>query len=238
MHNLITPQSYTILIVDDDVHITEVIQLFLQNKGYLVVTAGTGVSALQHLRTQTIHCMVLDLMLPDMTGLEVCEQTRKMSDLPILMLTAKGERDDKIQGLQYGADDYLVKPFDPYELIARVGSLLRRTYIMPKQTTLKPVITYDTLQIDTVEMTVKIRNALVYLTPREFQLLVTFTKHPNRVFHRQHLLDVVWGEDYFGEDRVVDVMVTRLRNKLATDHERWKIETIRGIGYKFKVDAL
>ncbi len=238
MHNPISPQSYTILIVDDDEHITEVIQLFLQNKGYRVVMAGTGMSALQLLRTQTIHCMVLDLMLPDMTGLEVCEHARKMSDLPILMLTAKGERDNKIQGLQYGADDYLVKPFDPYELIARIGSLLRRTYMMPKQTTLKPIITYDTLQINTVEMTVKMNNALVYLTPREFQLLVTFIKHPNQVFHRQHLLDVVWGEDYFGEDRVVDVMVTRLRNKLTTDHAYWKIETIRGIGYKFKVDAL
>ena len=229
----IKPQSFTILLVDDDIYISEMAKLYLQNKGFHIYQAFTGKEALEMFKKHSVDLVILDLMLPEMNGWEVCREIRKTSDLPILMLTAKSESEDKVWGFSLGADDYLVKPFDPNELIARVISLLRRTVKAEKMST---NIQFGQLIIDTKACTVTCSNETIDLTPREYQLLLVFTKHPNQVFHRQQLLDLVWGDDYFGEDRVVDVFVTRLRQKLGQDDGSWKIETVRGIGYKFTVD--
>ncbi|WP_108670282.1 response regulator transcription factor [Peribacillus acanthi] len=233
MQNKINPNQHTILVVDDDIYITEMIQLYLVKKGFHVLSAHNGIEALNLIQSHNIHCMILDIMLPHMDGWQVCEKARQKSDIPILMLSAKGESEDKVQGLTLGADDYLVKPFDPNELIARVISLLRRANFQTDSTT---TIEMGSLRIDVVGRTVMIGIEYIDLTPREYQLLLVLVKHPNHVFNRQHLLDLVWGEDYMGEDRVVDVFVTRLRHKLSTDEEIWKIETVRGIGYKFTME--
>jgi DNA-binding response OmpR family regulator len=236
MENRIIPENYNILVVDDDIYINEMIQLYLKNKGFHIVSAYSGPEALNFLQANTFHLTVLDIMLPEMSGWEVCQSIREYSEMPILMLTAKGENEDKVKGLSLGADDYLVKPFDPNELVARVISLLRRSYAISKKVINRSFNQFGELRIDTFGRTVSIGNDFIDLTPREFQLLLILTQHPNQVFDRQQLLDLVWGEDYMGEDRVVDVFVTRLRSKLTSDQDRWKIETIRGIGYKFKVE--
>lgn len=237
MNKTIIPQDHTVLVVDDDMYITEMIELYLTNKGFQVLSAYNGQDALNLLQENEIHCMILDIMLPKISGWEVCKAVRDSSDIPIIMLTAREQSEDKVQGLTIGADDYLVKPFDPNELIARVIALLRRAHSnsSPQRISAASHV-YGSLKVDTLSHIVTNRNELIDLTPREFQLLLVFTKHPNQVFERQQLLDLVWGEDYMGEDRVVDVFVTRLRSKLANDGENWKIDTVRGIGYKFRVN--
>lgn len=235
MGSTIIPENYTILVVDDDIYINEMIQLYLRNKGFQIVPAYSGPEALSCLQMNAIHLVILDIMLPGMNGWDVCQSLREHSEIPILMLTAKGESEDKVKGLILGADDYLVKPFDPNELVARVVALLRRSYTIPKKLTTMSFIQYGNLMINTVSRTVSVRNEFIDLTPREFELLLILSQHPNQVFDRQQLLDLVWGEDYFGEDRVVDVFVTRLRSKLSIEQDKWKIETVRGIGYKFMV---
>ncbi|WML46617.1 response regulator transcription factor [Neobacillus sp. PS3-34] len=237
MNKTIIPQDHTVLVVDDDMYITEMIELYLTNKGFQVLSAYNGQDALNLLQENEIHCMILDIMLPKISGWEVCKAVRDSSDIPIIMLTAREQSEDKVQGLTIGADDYLVKPFDPNELIARVIALLRRRHSnsSPQRISAASHV-YGSLKVDTLSHIVTNRNELIDLTPREFQLLLVFTKHPNQVFERQQLLDLVWGEDYMGEDRVVDVFVTRLRSKLANDGENWKIDTVRGIGYKFRVN--
>jgi DNA-binding response OmpR family regulator len=234
MNPSINPSDYTILIVDDDSYITELIQLYLSNKGFHILTCAAGDEVLPIVTSHTVHLLVLDIMLPHMSGWDVCRTIRKTSDLPILMLTANGESEDKLQGFGLGADDYIVKPFDPNELVVRITSLLRRTYTHARQLTMPATLQFDTLKIDTNAHTVTIDNELVELTPREYRLLLTFVQHPNQVLDRQQLLDHVWGDDFYGEDRVVDVFVKRLRHKITDDSEPWSIETVRGAGYKFR----
>lgn len=232
----IVPGQMTILVVDDDMYILELIDLYLRNKGFQVLKTDNGQKAMHLLQTNTVHLIILDIMLPKMSGWEVCESVREASDVPILMLTAREANEDKVKGLNLGADDYLVKPFDPNELLARVSALLRRTFSTQKRAAPLPVITIGNLKINTIRHMVTVQNEYIELTPREFQLLLVLAKHPNQAFNRDQLLDLVWGDDYMGEDRVVDVFVTRLRSKLPSNDETWSIETVRGIGYKFKTE--
>lgn len=232
----IKPEDFTILLVDDDIYISEMINLYLKNKGFHLHSAFTGMEALEKLQESPIDLVILDVMLPEMDGWEVCRQIRKTSDLPILMLTAKGESEEKVMGFSLGADDYLVKPFDPNELVARVISLLRRAFKTEKIKKSPSIIQFGQIKLDTKGCTVTNGEYPIDLTPREYQLLFVFANHPNQVFQRQQLLDLVWGEDFFGEERVVDVFVTRLRQKLVHDDATWKIDTVRGIGYKFTVE--
>jgi DNA-binding response OmpR family regulator len=231
--------DYTILIADDDTYITELINMYLRSKGFQVISAESGTDVLKLVRSHTVHLIVLDIMMPDKDGWTVCKQIRETSDLPILMLTAKGESEDKMKGFDTGADDYMVKPFDPNELIARIISLLRRTYSSLRQLKLPSSIRIDTLIIETASRSVYLDNDLVELTPKEYKLLLSFVQHPNQVLERQQLLDLVWGDDYFGEDRVVDVTIKRLRHKLCSEKGQtsWSIETVRGAGYKLRMEA-
>jgi DNA-binding response OmpR family regulator len=229
--------SYTVLIADDDVYITDLIRMYLAGNGFQVVCASTGSDALRIVRTQPIHLIVLDIMMPDKDGWLICREIRSSSDVPILMLTAKGESEDKLRGFGLGADDYIVKPFDPNELVARIVSLLRRTYSSLRQLKLPSSVRIGTLTIETASHQVYIDNDLVELTPKEYKLLLAFVQHPNQVLARQQLLDIVWGDDYFGEDRVVDVTVKRLRQKLAPESPEWSLETVRGAGYMLRTEA-
>lgn len=236
MEELLQLADYNILVVDDDENITDLIRMYLANKGFHVLCAGNGVDGLSMVQNGNVHLIVLDLMMPDMDGWELCKRVREQSDVPILMVTARGESTDKLQGFSLGADDYIVKPFNPNELVARVTSMLARTYTRKKVTPLT-AIQFDTLLINTVSHVVTVRGELADLSPREYQLLRMFADHPNQVLDRQQLLDLVWGIDYIGEDRVVDVVVKRLRKKLRYEHEKWSIRTIRGTGYQFKVEG-
>ncbi|HJV46298.1 MAG TPA: response regulator transcription factor [Bacillota bacterium] len=229
------PDSIRVLVVDDDPYICELVSLYLKKDGFQVLIATDGRECLNILHQESIHLIILDIMIPFINGWEVCKQIRETSEIPILMLSAKGENQDKVEGLTIGADDYVVKPFNPNELVARVHSLIRRSYEFPKPNTNTLFIRIGQLQIDLQSYTVTISQELIDLTPREFKLLVMFAKHPNQVLTRQQLLDQVWGEDYFGDDRVVDVFVKRLRKKLVDEHSEWEIQTIWGTGYKLKV---
>lgn len=236
MQETFEPGDFHVLVVDDDRNINQLIRMYLEHRGFQVSYAFDGGAGLVTLERAHIHLVILDLMMPDMDGWEMCKRVRLQSDIPILMLTARGDSLDKLYGFNIGADDYLVKPFDPNELVARTMSLLRRTY--QSRVNIEPVrtIRFGNLSIDTVSHTVSTSGQAVLLTPREYQLLRIFTEHPNQVLSRQQLLDFVWGIDYDGEDRVVDVFVKRLRQKLVSDHSAWSIVTIRGEGYKFRVE--
>lgn len=236
MFDVLQPRDFHVLVVDDDKNINQLVRMYLDHRGFQVSCAFDGTTGLATVETAHVHLVILDLMMPDMDGWEMCKRIRMRSDVPVLMLTARGDSSDKLHGFEIGADDYLVKPFDPNELVARTMSLLRRTYqscvhIEPVNT-----IRFGNLSIDTAAHMASTGGLAVVLTPREYQLLRIFVEHPNQVLSRQQLLDFVWGIDYIGEDRVVDVFVKRLRQKLASDDSTWSISTIRGEGYQFRVE--
>jgi DNA-binding response OmpR family regulator len=216
-----------ILVVDDEPNIIELTKLYLEREGYQVEGATNGHDALSMQRTINPDLIILDLMLPDIDGFEVCREIRKTSSVPILMLTARKEDIDKILGLELGADDYLTKPFNPRELVARVKAILRRY-----QTGLKPSDTIELgrLRIDLARHEVAVDGQPVKLRTKEFALLVTLAQNQGVVFSREKLLDSVWGFDYYGETRTVDVHVYHLRDKIAGSDIN--IETVRGTGYK------
>jgi DNA-binding response OmpR family regulator len=220
-----------ILVVDDEPNIIELAKLYLEREGYEVEGAANGSDALSRQSANNPDLIVLDLMLPDIDGYEVCRQIRAKSDVPILMLTARKEDIDKIVGLELGADDYLTKPFNPRELVARVRAILRRY-----QTGLKPTDTVEIgrLRIDLPRHEVTIGDQPVKLRTKEFALLATFAQNPGIVLSREKLLEVVWGFDYYGESRTVDVHVNHLREKIAGSGAQ--IETIRGTGYKITTE--
>lgn len=222
----------TILVVDDEPNIVELAKLYLEQEGYRVETAGSGSDALAKLGTVKPALIVLDLMLPDIDGFEVCRQIRAKSDIPILMLTARKEDVDKIVGLELGADDYLTKPFNPRELVARVKAILRRY-----QAGLRPPKTVDVgdLRIDLSQHEATIGGQPLRLRTKEFALLATMAQSLGRVLTREQLLEMVWGFDYYGETRTVDVHINHLREKIAGSSA--SIETIRGIGYKMVLRA-
>lgn len=219
-----------ILVVDDEPNIRELCRLYLEREGYRVDEAANSRDALTRYEAAHPDLIILDLMLPDVDGFETCRQIRAQSNVPILMLTARKEDTDKIVGLELGADDYLTKPFNPRELIARVKAILRRYATGQKS---GEVLTLDKLRVDLARQEVTIDGRPIRLRTKEFALLATLTQNPGIVFSREKLLDLVWGYDYYGETRTVDVHVNHLREKIAGGGVQ--IETIRGSGYKMTV---
>ena len=223
-------QKQKILIVDDDLHIAELISLYVMKEGYDVREVYDGREALKEAERFQPDLILLDLMLPGLDGYQVCTEIRKTSRVPIIMLTAKGETFDKVLGLELGADDYIVKPFDPKELIARVKAVLRRSE--PKQEENKEVLRFGALEINTMQYTVTYAGKSLEFPPKEFEVLSFLAQHPNRVFTREQLLDRIWGYEYIGDTRTVDVHVKRIREKLNPEEE-WGIRTVWSVGYKF-----
>ncbi|MGQ9676391.1 MAG: response regulator [Chloroflexota bacterium] len=222
----------TILVVDDEKNIVQLLRLYLSREGYQVETAYDGQSALEKARTARPALVLLDLMLPDLDGFEVCRQLRRVSDVPIIMLTARGEDVDKVVGLEIGADDYVTKPFNPRELIARVKAVLRRYNV---GSVAGDIITVGNLTIDVARREVNVAGRRVDLRAKEFDLLVVFARHPGVVFSREKLLSLVWGYDYYGDTRTIDVHITWLRDKLSGSSAQ--IQTIWGVGYKLAVES-
>jgi DNA-binding response OmpR family regulator len=217
----------TVLIADDEKNILQLARMYLQAEGFSVETASTGKEALEKVKLARPDLLVLDLMMPEMDGWEVCRRLRKESDLPIIMLTARGDDVDKIVGLELGADDYMTKPFNARELVARVKAVLRR-YTVGK--TPEKVLQVGDLRIDPERHEVTIADRPIELRPKEFELLTTLARNPGVVFDRERLLKLAWGYDYYGDSRTVDVHVTWLREKLRDSSAR--IQTVWGVGYK------
>lgn len=222
-----------ILIADDDQIVHESLGIYLKAEGFETVDVFDGEAALQNLSPDVVLC-VLDIMMPKLTGIEVCREIRKTSQLPILMLTAKGEEIDRIVGLELGADDYIVKPFSPREVVARIKAVLRRTSEQPKSDS--SVITYNGLTIDLKSYTVTLRGEPVICTPKEIEILHMLAANPGQVFTREQLLSKVWGYDFAGETRTVDTHIKRIRAKLDSTGLGWSIKTIYGVGYKFETE--
>lgn len=224
-----------ILVVDDDLNICELLKLYLENDGYVVFTANDGQEAVEMFQNKTPDLVLLDIMLPKKDGWQVCREIRKTSSAPIIMLTAKGETFDKVLGLELGADDYVVKPFDAKEIMARVKAVLRRTTGDSESTeTEKKVVIYDNLEINIQNYEMKVKGVPVDTPPKELELIYHFASNPNRVYTRDQLLDEVWGFDYYGDSRTVDVHVKRLREKLEGVSDKWCLKTVWGVGYKFE----
>ena len=229
------------LVVEDDVNIAELLKIYLQKDGFEVVNAydgGRGVALAETFRPDII---LLDIMLPVMDGWQVCREVRKTSRVPIIMLTAKGESMDKISGLEMGADDYVTKPFDPKELLARIRAVLRRTDGCsggeePAVEEGGRKIVYENLIVNLDSYELIVNGEKVDTPPKELELLYHLAANPNRVFTRNQLLDEVWGFDYFGDSRTVDVHVKRLREKIEGVSSKWELGTVWGVGYKFKVN--
>ena len=219
-----------ILIVDDDRHIAELLSLYLNKEGYDTREVYNGRAGLAEFSTYSPSLVVLDLMLPEMDGYEVCREIRKTSSVPIIMLTARGETFDKVLGLELGADDYMVKPFEPRELVARIKAVLRR--YEKKNTSEVKEISYQNLTISQTTHIATYHGKELELPPKEFELLYFLALHPNQVFTREQLLDKIWDYEYMGDTRTVDVHVKRLREKMQED-DKWSIKTIWGVGYKF-----
>lgn len=230
-------EKQRILIVDDDSNIAELISLYLIKECYETMIVGDGESALSAFSTFKPHLILLDLMLPGIDGYQVCRELRKDHNVPIIMLSAKGEIFDKVLGLELGADDYMMKPFDSKELVARVKAVLRR-YSTPVSAAEVPAQTgeyveYPDLIINQSNYSVLYKGKPVDMPPKELELLYFLASSPNQVFTREQLLDHIWGYEYIGDTRTVDVHIKRLREKIH-DHERWSLGTVWGVGYKFE----
>ena len=221
-----------ILIVDDDLNICELLRLYAEKDGYEPIVVNDGRQALEALTQHNPKLILLDVMLPKLDGWQVCRKIRKTSDVPIIMLTAKGETFDKILGLELGADDYIAKPFDTKEVMARVKAVLRRTYNDEESS---KTVKYDKLEINLSNYELIVDGKQIDTPPKELELIFHLAKNPNRVFTRNQLLDEVWGFDYYGDSRTVDVHVKRLREKLEGVSDKWSLKTVWGVGYKFEV---
>ena len=220
-----------ILIVEDEANIRELLRLYLEREGYTVLEAENGVEGIKKWKSDKPDMLLLDVMMPVMDGWEVCKEIRAESDVPIIMLTAKGKTADRVSGLEMGADDYIVKPLEMPEVIARVRAVFRR--IAPDDAPEK--LTFDNLVIDKQAYDLVIKGKRVDAPPKEIELLYFLASNPNRVFTRAQLLDEVWGFDYFGDTRTVDVHVKRLREKLEGVSDKWEVKTVWGVGYKFEL---
>lgn len=221
-----------ILIVDDDPHISELIALYLDKEGYETYKVFDGIKAISEFKRILPNLILLDLMLPSLNGYDVCKEIRKVSNIPIIMLTAKGETFDKVLGLELGADDYIVKPFDSKELVARVKAVLRRLHSTDDNSSSE--IVYPNLTINLSTYTVVYNQRKIDMPPKELELLYHLASHPNQVFTREQLLDHIWGYDYIGDTRTVDVHIKRIREKIKSS-DTFSISTVWGIGYKFEV---
>lgn len=225
----------TMLIADDNRQITSILEEYAKNEGYDVKIAYDGKAAIEAFNTYSPHIVLLDVMMPLMDGFEVCREIRKHSNVPIIMITARGEDFERIMGLDIGADDYIVKPFSPGEVMARVRAIMRR--LMPEDKSGKQVFIYNDLQINMEDYIVKIKGNNVSLTKKEIEILWTLASNMNKVFTRDNLLNSLWGYDYYGDNRTVDSHIKRLRSKLDEfEYENWEIKTIWGVGYKFEVN--
>lgn len=226
--------QYKILIVDDDENICELLRLYLEKDGFDTVVAGDGEQAIEYAAKYSPDLILLDIMLPKLDGWQVCREIRKTSETPIIMLTAKGETFDKILGLELGADDYVSKPFDTKEVIARIKAVLRRTHDSDKSSQINEV-RYDKLRINLTNYELEVNGVKIDTPPKELELIYHLASNPNRVYTRDQLLDEVWGFDYYGDSRTVDVHVKRLREKLENVSDEWSLKTVWGVGYKFEV---
>ncbi len=221
-----------VLIVDDDRNICELIGLYLQKEGFEVLYAYNGIHAVEAFKMQTPSLVVLDIMLPGIDGWQVCREIRKVSSIPIIMLTAKGETFDKVLGLELGADDYMVKPFEPKELVARIKAVLRRYEHKDVDT---QEVVFPNLIVNKSNYTIRLKGNLIELPPKELELLFFLASNPNKVFTREQLLEHVWGFDFYGDSRTVDVHVKRVREKIDLEGQPWQLKTVWGVGYKFEV---
>ena len=226
--------AISVLIVEDDKNIAELLQLYLEKEGYAVTIAGDGGAGLVKFRAIKPDLVLLDVMMPVMDGWTVCKTIRNESQTPIIMLTAKSETDDKVTGLKSGADDYITKPFEMREVLARIEAVLRRSDRAASETAARK-LTFDKLTIDMDAFELIIDGKKVDAPPKEMELLFYLASSANRVYTRNQLLDEVWGFDYFGDSRTVDVHVKRLREKLEGVSPEWSLKTVWGVGYKFEV---
>ena len=220
-----------ILVVDDDNNICELLRLYLEKEGYDVILAHNGGEAVKMFQELSPDLMILDIMLPVLDGWQVCREVRKFSDKPIIMLTAKGETFDKVLGFELGADDYVVKPFEAKEVMARVKAVLRRSGSAEKNDIKE--VRYDKLVINLTNYELQVDGKKIDTPPKELELIYHLASNPNRVFTRDQLLDEVWGFDYYGDSRTVDVHVKRLREKLEGVSDKWELKTVWSVGYKF-----
>ncbi|MBR8658480.1 MULTISPECIES: response regulator transcription factor [Brevibacillus] len=220
----------TILVVDDDPHIRELVGVFLREEGFSVLEAADGREALALLETTRADLVILDIMMPNMDGWQLCRELRELYDTPMLMLTAKGETSQKIKGFQLGTDDYLVKPFEPLELVARVKALLRRYRIAVSQR-----VQIGELLLDRKTYEVQVGDKQLTLPLKEFELLFKLASYPGKTFSREELIEQIWGYDYEGDERTVDVHIKRLRERFPEERHSFRIRTIRGLGYRLEV---
>ncbi len=220
-----------ILIVDDDKNISELLRLYLAKEGYETILAFDGEEALAVFGEEHPDLVLLDVMMPKLDGWQVCREIRRCSSVPVIMLTAKGETFDKVVGFDLGADDYIVKPFDAKEVLMRIKAVLRRSN--PKSSSVMEV-RYDKLTINLTNYVMIVNNVVIDTPPKELELIFHLANNPNHVFTRNQLLDEVWGFDYYGDSRTVDVHIKRLREKLEGVSDNWSLKTVWGVGYKFE----
>lgn len=226
-------QKTKVLVVDDDGNIRQLLRLYLEKEGFEYVGATDGVHGLKVFKETSPDIVIMDLMMPKMDGNTLCQEIRKISSIPIIMLTAKGETFDKVLGLTIGADDYVVKPFEPKEVIARIYAVLRRTSKNTEDNEKEIVLPDIDVNLSQYELTVK--GEKIEMPPKELELLFFLCKNPDRVFTRDQLLDNIWGYDYFGDGRTVDVHIKRIRQKIDGKSDKWELKTVWGVGYKFEL---
>ena len=228
-------KMYNVLIADDNLQIVSILKEYCKKNNFNVTLAHDGEETLEKIRNNKFDIVLLDIMMPKKNGFDVCKEVRTFSNVPIIMITARGEDFERIMGLETGADDYIVKPFSPGEVIARIHAILRR--VIPNENiSQEKIFSYDNLTINLSDFTVKISDKNVSLTKKEIELLWLLSTNRNKVFTRENLLDSIWGYDYFGDSRTVDSHIKRLRAKLDNyEHESWNIKTIWGVGYKFDI---
>lgn len=226
-----------VLIVDDDKNICDLLRVYLEKEGYSTIISNEGNEAMVKFNSLNPDIVLLDIMLPGMDGWQICKEIRKASDTPIIMLTAKSEIFDKVLGLELGADDYIVKPFDTKEVLARIKAVARRSGKLPKPVEMQEVH-YDKLSINLTRHVLKAGGKVIDAPPKEIELLFYLASNPNRVFTRDQLLDEIWGFDYYGDSRTIDVHIKRLRGKLCGISKQWELTTVWGVGYKFELNEI
>ena len=224
-----------IMVVDDDGNICELLRLYLEKEGYDAVVMPDGAAALDAFDTVKPDLMLLDVMMPRLDGWQVCREIRKKSQCPIIMITAKGELFDRVLGLELGADDYVVKPFEAKEVMARIKAVLRRSGVSTEKKA--RVVEYDGLYVNMENYELRVGGRVIDTPPKEMELIYHLASNPNRVYTRDQLLDEVWGFEYYGDSRTVDVHIKRLREKLEGVSDRWTLKTVWGVGYKFELKA-